>query len=134
MSSSSTSNSDPIEAQIADERDLKAAELAWDLVIQLAKLREQRGLTQSQLADLVGTSQQAVSRLENPLYDRHSLRVLREIVKALNAFVDVVVVPEEHVDAYLARRYQPVLDDQPPASLAPDADMSLAETRKASLT
>ncbi|MBI3967586.1 MAG: helix-turn-helix transcriptional regulator [Chloroflexi bacterium] len=126
MSSSSTSNSECLEQQIADERDLKAAELAWDLVIQLAKLREQRGLTQSQLADLVGTSQQAISRLENPLYDRHSLRVLREIAAALNAYVDVVVVPEEHVDAYLAHRYQPVLDDPPSAQTTPNADSSPA--------
>jgi len=50
---------------------------------QLHRLRVRRGLTQSQLARIVGTSQQVISRLERPGYDGHSLSMLRRVVSAL---------------------------------------------------
>ena len=62
---------------------------AWDVALQLSALREQAGLSQTQLAALLKTSQQQISRLESPGYEGHSLSMLRRVAKALNARVCV---------------------------------------------
>ena len=54
--------------------------------------REKAGLTQSQLAKLVGTTQSAISRLEDADYDGHSLSMLRRIATALNSRVVIRLV------------------------------------------
>jgi transcriptional regulator with XRE-family HTH domain len=97
-----------------EEKRIRAAEFAWDLAIQMAALREARGLSQAELAEHVGTKQQAISRMESPTYDRQNLAKLREVAEAMGAFVDVVIVPAEKADAYLDYRYQPALEDEPP--------------------
>ncbi len=48
------------------------------------ELRKEAGLTQKELADLIGTTQSVVSRLEDADYDGHSLSLLHRIAKALN--------------------------------------------------
>jgi transcriptional regulator with XRE-family HTH domain len=67
---------------------------AWDVALQLTALREQAGLSQAQLAALLKTSQQQISRLESPGYEGHSLSMLRRVAKALNARVRVSFEPE----------------------------------------
>ena len=64
-----------------------------EIALQITKLRETVGLTQARLAERVGTSQQTISRLENPGYKGHSLRTLRRIADALDARVEVRIVP-----------------------------------------
>ena len=54
--------------------------------------REKAGLTQGQLAKLVGTTQSVISRLEDADYDGHSLSMLRRIAEALNQRVEVRLV------------------------------------------
>ncbi len=54
------------------------------IATEIAYYREKRGLTQKELAKLLGTSQSTVSRLENPFYDNYSLRTLRKVAKILN--------------------------------------------------
>ncbi|MBX7232836.1 MAG: helix-turn-helix transcriptional regulator [Caldilineales bacterium] len=81
----------------------EAADHAWDIALQLAALRQARGLTQKQVADLLGTRQQAIARLEDPTYSGHSLSMVRRYVEALGASLDVVVVPLERADAYSAQ-------------------------------
>lgn len=88
---------DYVKECIAEEPGL-AQELAevserLEIALQIARLRELLGLTQSQLAERVGTSQQTISRLENPDYMGHSLRTLRRIADALDARVEVRIVP-----------------------------------------
>jgi len=51
----------------------EAADQAWDIALQLAALRQACGLTQRQVAELLGTKQQAIARLEDPTYAGHSL-------------------------------------------------------------
>jgi len=51
--------------------------------------RTARGLTQKQLADLVGTKQSAIARLEDADYDGHSLSMLQKIAGALNQNVEI---------------------------------------------
>ena len=48
------------------------------------KLRKEAGLTQKALADLVGTTQSVISRLEDADYEGHSLSMLNRIAKSLN--------------------------------------------------
>lgn len=54
--------------------------------------REQAGLTQGQLAKLVGTTQSVISRLEDADYEGHSLTMLRRIAEALDHRVEVRLV------------------------------------------
>lgn len=54
--------------------------------------RETAGLTQGQLAKLVGTTQSVISRLEDADYDGHSLSMLRRIASALNQRVELRLV------------------------------------------
>ena len=52
-------------------------------------LRTSAGLTQQQLAKLVGTSTSVISRLEDADYDGHSLKTLHRIAAALDCVVEV---------------------------------------------
>ena len=76
------------------ERFKRAGE-AWDVALQIAALREQAGLSQKELARLLKTSQQQISRLESPDYEGHSLANLRRVAEALHARVRVVFEPDE---------------------------------------
>jgi transcriptional regulator with XRE-family HTH domain len=73
---------------------LKKAGEAWDVALQIAALREQAGLSQKELAKLLKTSQQQISRLESPCYEGHSLSTLRRVAEALHARVRVVFEPQ----------------------------------------
>ena len=73
----------------------KNAGEAWEVALQIASLREQAGLSQKDLAKLLKTSQQQISRLESPGYEGHSLSMLRRVADALHARVRIVIEPEE---------------------------------------
>jgi transcriptional regulator with XRE-family HTH domain len=60
------------------------AEVRTGLAYQVRVLREQRSLSQEQLANLMGTTQSAVSRLEDSDYGRVSLSTLFQVAKALD--------------------------------------------------
>src|SRR6266436_6759486 len=68
----------------------KDAGEAWDVALQIAALRQQAGLSQKDLAKLLKTSQQQISRLESPGYEGHSLSMLRRVAAALHARVHIV--------------------------------------------
>lgn len=70
---------------------------AWDMVIELARIRQEKGLTQEQLAEMVGTKQQNIARIENPAYEGHSLGLLRKVARALGMVVRVQFLPFEQV-------------------------------------
>lgn len=55
--------------------------------------REASGLTQSDLARLLGTTQSVISRLEDADYDGHSLSMLRRIAEVLGQSLEVRFVP-----------------------------------------
>lgn len=52
-------------------------------------------LTQKQLADLVGTRQPVIARLEDADYNGHSLSMLHRIAHALNRRLDIKLVAEK---------------------------------------
>src|SRR5919109_1862207 len=56
-------------------------------------LRTKAGLTQRQLAKLVGTSASAICRLEDADYEGHSLPMLRRIAAALDKRVEIRFLP-----------------------------------------
>jgi DNA-binding XRE family transcriptional regulator len=88
-----------LEEQLKDPdfaaRFKKAGE-AWDVALQLASLRKECGLSQKGLAQLVGTSQQQISRLESPSYEGHSLSTLRRVVEVLGATLHVEIQRKKH--------------------------------------
>src|SRR5213594_3287470 len=55
----------------------------------ITALRTQAGLTQRQLAKLVGTTASVICRLENADYEGHSLAMLNRIAAALNLRVEI---------------------------------------------
>jgi len=62
---------------------------ALKLAMKIAKLREKRGLSQQQLARLMGTSQQAVSRIESGEYEGFTLKTLEKITEATGTKVKI---------------------------------------------
>lgn len=69
-------------------------ELEYRISMVIYDARKRAGLTQKQLADLVGTTQSVISRLEDADYEGHSLSMLQRIAKALNLRVEVRFVPD----------------------------------------
>lgn len=61
----------------------------------IAALRTQAGLTQRQLAKLIGTTASVICRLEDADYEGHSLAMLTRIAAALNRRVDIRFLPVE---------------------------------------
>jgi len=53
------------------------------------ELRETAGMTQAELAKLVGTTPSVISRLEDADYEGHSLSMLRRIAASLNKRVEI---------------------------------------------
>jgi DNA-binding XRE family transcriptional regulator len=52
------------------------------LAMKISKLREKKGMTQAEFAKLMGTSQQAVSRIESGEYEGFTLKTLEKIAEA----------------------------------------------------
>ncbi len=67
-----------------DEEDVYAR-----LAIQIAKLREEQGLNQKELAKRLHTSQQMISRLEDPCNRSFSLNTLVKLAKAFHKRLDI---------------------------------------------
>jgi len=62
---------------------------ALKLAMKIAKLREKRGLSQQQLAERMGTSQQAISRIESGEYAGFTLKTLEKIAEATGTRVKI---------------------------------------------
>jgi DNA-binding XRE family transcriptional regulator len=69
--------------------DLAEAEANDTVARKIYALRKRAGLTQKQLAKLVGTTTSVVCRLEDADYQGHSLAMLRRVASALNKRVEL---------------------------------------------
>jgi len=73
---------------IGDDAERKASLQAERVNAEVARmiyeLRKEAGMKQKELAELIGTTQSVISRLENADYNGHSLSMLSKIAKALN--------------------------------------------------
>lgn len=78
-------------ARLQDKR--ASAEVAR----QIYALRKEAGLTQRELAELVGTRDSVISRLEDDDYRGHSLSMLRRIAAAVGKRIEIRFVPVRKV-------------------------------------
>lgn len=76
--------------RLAALEEMRAAE---DVARQILQLRTDAGLSQRELARLVGTTASVVCRLEDADYEGHSLAMLRRIAAALRQRVEIRFVP-----------------------------------------
>jgi len=78
---------------ITDDAERKASLQAERVNAEVARmiyeLRKEAGMKQKEFADLIGTTQSVISRLENADYNGHSLSMLSKIAKALNRKLSV---------------------------------------------
>lgn len=72
---------------------LEEARANAEIARQIYALREKAGLTQQQLAKLVGTTASVICRLEDADYGGHSLSMLRRIAIALNKRIEIRFLP-----------------------------------------
>jgi ribosome-binding protein aMBF1 (putative translation factor) len=77
----------------ARKRAVETATLNAEIAQEVYALRTKAGLTQAQLAKLVGTTASVISRLEDADYTGHSLSMLQRISTALNRRLEVRFVP-----------------------------------------
>ena len=70
---------------------------------QLVRLRILQGLTQAQLATLVGTKQPSIARLESGAVEPR-LSFLRKVAAALGAHVEIRIVPDQETGVLIQHR------------------------------
>ncbi|BBO35421.1 helix-turn-helix domain-containing protein [Lacipirellula parvula] len=68
---------------------------SFEIAQMIYDARQAAGLTQKQLAELIGTQQPVISQLENADYEGHSLTMLERIAEALKMRVELRLVPTE---------------------------------------
>ena len=66
-----------------------------ELARTIYELREQAGLTQARLAEMIGTTESVISRLEDSDYKGHSLKMLKRIAEAVNKRVEIRFLPRK---------------------------------------
>ena len=74
---------------------MNKADQAWDIALQLFDIRKKMGLTQTELAKLVGTKQSNIARIENADYTRYTLTTLEKVTRALKAKLQVRIIPAD---------------------------------------
>jgi transcriptional regulator with XRE-family HTH domain len=74
--------------------EYEALEGEFAFIRQLIELRRQKGLTQAELAEQVGTRQPSISRLEHGQLG--SFEFLRRVAEALDAQVEIRLAPKRH--------------------------------------
>lgn len=99
------------EAEQMQEPEFRAAAEELEPSYQVTRLRILRGLTQEQLAQLVGTKQSSIARLESGKAEPR-LSFLRRVVEALGGRLEVRIVSPE--GAPVAERSIPVTVQQRP--------------------
>jgi ribosome-binding protein aMBF1 (putative translation factor) len=73
-----------------------------DLALLVREMREDAGLTQSELARKVGTTQSVIARLEDAEYTGHSLTMLERIATACGIALKLHAEKKPHFDREVA--------------------------------
>ena len=73
----------------------EALELEYHLANQMLKARSRAGLTQDAVADLMGTTKSAISRLESAGKHAPSISTLRRYAEAVGCDLQVKLVPHK---------------------------------------
>jgi transcriptional regulator with XRE-family HTH domain len=77
----------------------------------IRQLREDAELSQKELAEIIGTTQSVISRLEDADYEGHSLSMLDKIARSLNQRVRVLVTSEDESIERLRDVFRQVIRD-----------------------
>lgn len=77
------------------KEEFEKADQAWDIAFKIYDLRKTAGLTQTQLAKLIGTKQSNIARIESADYTGYTLKTLEKVTRALKAKLQVRIVPQE---------------------------------------
>ena len=83
------------------KEEFDRADQAWDIAFQIRDLRKKAGLTQKELAELVGTKQSNIARVEDADYTRYTLITLEKITKALKAKLEIRIIPAGKPNQFL---------------------------------
>jgi transcriptional regulator with XRE-family HTH domain len=89
------------------------AESSARIAAQLITLRKLRGLSQKEVADIIGTQQPAISRAEQADYQNWSFTTLRGIADALDARIRVLIEPSEDVIKEYSRPPEDAAEQNP---------------------
>jgi len=81
----------------ARKASLEEERLSAQVARTIYQMRADAGLTQKQLAELIGTTQSVISRLEDADYEGHSLSMVSRIAEALERKVKVRLIEESSV-------------------------------------
>jgi predicted transcriptional regulator len=88
-----------IRRSIADDPELQEMVKEASINAQVSSIvydvRKQAGLTQRQLAELIGTTRSVIARLEDADYEGHSLSMLARIAAALDRKLEIKMLPKE---------------------------------------
>lgn len=102
MAKRTKKTSDAIEIlrrRVGDDEELAALIDEERINAEVARMihdaRINAGVSQSELAELVGTSQSTIARLEDADYRGHSLTMLRRIAAALNMQIELRLRPRD---------------------------------------
>jgi transcriptional regulator with XRE-family HTH domain len=79
----------------------------------ILQLRTQAGLSQRELAKLVGTTASVICRLEDADYEGHSPPLLRRIAAALDRRVEIRFMPLRHKPSQTGEHGSPALGSEP---------------------
>ncbi|MEO0835594.1 MAG: helix-turn-helix transcriptional regulator [Cyanobacteria bacterium J06642_3] len=86
-----------IDRMIGDDTETRELYEQAKVNVHVAQLiydaRSSAGLSQIELARMVGTTQSVISRLEDADYEGHSLSMLNRVAQALNREVKIDLVP-----------------------------------------
>ena len=78
-----TGNDEELRQMIAEETvNAEVARLIY-------RVRKSAGLTQTELAELIGSRQPVIARLEDADYEGHSLTMLQRIANSLNQRIEI---------------------------------------------
>jgi DNA-binding XRE family transcriptional regulator len=68
-----------------------------EIARKIYQIRTKAGMTQQQLADRIGTTKSAISRLEDADYEGHSLTMLKRVAEAFDKRVEIRFVPAKRL-------------------------------------
>jgi len=94
-------NSESIKSGIVQARiNFEVAQMIHDA-------RIKAGLSQSELAALIGSKQPVIARLEDADYEGHSLTMLQRIAAALKQRLELRFIPQKRRQSSTRRKLQP---------------------------
>lgn len=78
------------------KEEMEKSGKAIDIAYQIYDLRKISGLTQTQLAKLLHTSQSNISRIESAEYESYTFKTLEKVAKALKSKLEIKIIPPDN--------------------------------------